>query len=587
MKRSSRLFALALPVLWGCASDPVAVADAPAQPRLDLSAAADAPLVFTAENSGAGITPPTFPDFADLPVSPLLPDPFRPYMGGPRDISMAGWQNRRAEFKAVQEKYEIGPKPAPSEVAITASYTPTNATAGTLRVLVRRLSTGDTLTLTSAVALPTTITGPVPAIIGMNSPSGGIPADIFTSRNIARITYSHNNVTTYGRKAATDAFYRLYPEYAGTGVSGQYSAWSWGVSRLIDGLQLLASQPGTTLPINTSRLAVAGCSYAGKMALYAGALDERIALTLPIESGGGGAPAWRVNHAIEPNGRVEKTDNTDGSWFINNVLKAQFRGDSVYKLPGDHHELMAMVAPRGLLVTGNTDFEWLGNEANYVSSRAAQATYETLGVGDRFGFYIDGQHGHCQIPTAQRPVFEAFVERFLLDQNANTAVRVHPFGNLDYQSWMPWANSPSMQQVAMDVQPGQISVSTTAVVNVVLYGAAGFDAAAVDAANVRLVVNGGNDDNGLFTNTSFPQVMVYNVPPVAPIMRGTMVNSSVADVNGDGRPDRVIGFSTAALRAAGYLPGYSTLWLRPATAPYAWMAFDVTGNFVTRPRVVQ
>jgi hypothetical protein len=294
-----------------------------------------------------------------------------------------------------------------------------------------------------------------------------------------------------------------------------------------------------------------------------------------------------VNHAIEPNGRVEKTDNTDGNWFINNVLKAQFRGDSVYKLPGDHHELMAMVAPRGLLVTGNTDFEWLGNEANYVSSRAAQATYETLGVGDRFGFYIDGQHGHCQIPAAQRPVFEAFVDRFLLDQSANTAVRVHPFGTLDYQSWMPWANNPDMKQVAMDVQPGQISVSSTAVVNVVLYGAADFDAAAVDAANVRMVVNGGNDDNGLFTNTNNPQVMVWNVPPVAPIMRGATVNSSVADVNGDGRLDRVIGFSTAALRSAGYLPGYSTLWLRPATAPYAWMAFDVTGNFVTRPRVVQ
>jgi hypothetical protein len=144
-----------------------------------------------------------------------------------------------------------------------------------------------------------------------------------------------------------------------------------------------------------------------------------------------------------------------------------------------------------------------------------------------------------------------------------------------------------MKQVAMDVQPGQISVSSTAVVNVVLYGAADFDATAVDAADVRLVVNGGNDDNGLFTNTNNPQVMVVNVPPVAPIMRGSSVNTSVADVNGDGRLDRVIGFSVAALRNAGYLPGYSTLWLRPATTPAAWMAFDVTGNYVTRPRVVQ
>jgi hypothetical protein len=317
------------------------------------------------------------------------------------------------------------------------------------------------------------------------------------------------------------------------------------------------------------------------MALYSAALDERIALTIAQESGGGGANSWRVNHVIEPNGTVEKTDNTNGSWFINNVLKVQFRSDSVFNLPGDHHELMAMVAPRGLLVTGNTDFVWLGNRSNYVASRGAQAAYETLGVGDRFGFYIDGQHGHCAIPAAQRPVLEAFVDRFLLGRTADTEVRVHPFGALDYQSWMPWAGGATEpKQVAMDVQPGQISVSSTAAVNVVLYGAPDFDAASVDAASTRLVVNGGVNDT-----QNPPGINV--VPPVAPIARGAVVNSSVADVNGDGRPDRIIGFSTAALRAAGYAPGYSTLWLRPAAAPYAWMAFDVSGNFVTRPRVVQ
>jgi hypothetical protein len=32
-----------------------------------------------------------------------------------------------------------------------------------------------------------------------------------------------------------------------------------------------------------------GCSYADKMALFAGAFDERIALTIAQESGGGGA----------------------------------------------------------------------------------------------------------------------------------------------------------------------------------------------------------------------------------------------------------------------------------------------------------
>jgi hypothetical protein len=43
--------------------------------------------------------------------------------------------------------------------------------------------------------------------------------------------------------------------------------------------------------IDLNHMAVIGCSFAGKIALYAGAFDERIALTIAQESGGGGASA--------------------------------------------------------------------------------------------------------------------------------------------------------------------------------------------------------------------------------------------------------------------------------------------------------
>lgn len=115
--------------------------------------------------------------------------------------------------------------------------------------------------------------------------------------------------------------------------------------------------------------------------------------------------------------------------------------------------------------------------------------------------------------------------------------------------------STSVRALDMDVQPGQVSVSSTAVVNVVLYSTSGFDATAVSAANTRLVVNGGAQ--------------------VAPIARGAIVNTSVADVNGDGLADRIIGFSTSALRAAGFGPGAASLVLQLAGATPAWQAFDV------------
>lgn len=385
------------------------------------------PFVYRAENTGANFPLPPLPPLNQLPVIDPLPDPFMWSNGSGRSTSFADWEHRRNEIKAEIENYEIGIKKNRPE-NITATFTPgANPTAGTLRVDV--IVNGQTLTLTSQVALPSGA-GPFPAVIGMNSPSGSIPADIFTSRNIARITFNHNNVTTYGNPRNTDPYYRLYPDQT-IDNSGQYSAWAWGVSRIIDGLELVQS----SLPVDLTHIAVTGCSYAGKMALFAGALDERVALTIAQESGGGGAPAWRVSETI---GDVEKLGATDHNWFKESMF--DFSGLNVSRLPHDHHELMAMVAPRALLVTGNTDFMWLANPSCYVSARAAKQVYKTLGISDRMGFYIDGAHNHCAVPSSQLPAIAAFVDKFLLDKKSvNTdTVTINPYPTLDYESWYKW-----------------------------------------------------------------------------------------------------------------------------------------------------
>jgi hypothetical protein len=290
-----------------------------------------------------------------------------------------------------------------------------------------------TLTLTSQVLLPEG-EGPFPAIIGMaffpgSGGTGSLPADIFTSRDIARIEFVHDQVTSYGSQQTTDPYYQLYPELNATNT-GQYSAWAWGVSRLIDGLELVQDN----LAIDLEHIAVTGCSYAGKMALFAGAFDERIALTIAQESGGGGAPAWRVSETL---GDVERLHSTDHNWFKESMF--DFGYSNVTKLPMDHHELMAMCAPRALLVTANTDYKWLANPSCYVSARATHKVYGTFGIKERFGFFIDGGHGHCSIPDSQRPAIEAFVDRFMLgDTTANTNITVHPDEYIDHSRWYKW-----------------------------------------------------------------------------------------------------------------------------------------------------
>jgi hypothetical protein len=337
------------------------------------------------------------------------------------------WELRRAEIGAQIQNYEIGVKP-PRPDSITASYS-----GGTLTVKITVNS--KTLTLTSQVILPSGI-GPFPAVIGMNSPSGSIPASIFTSRNVAQITFSHNQVTTYGSPSTSNPYYQLYPNLNPTNT-GQYSAWAWGVSRIIDGLELVQN----VLPIDLNHLAATGCSYAGKMALFCGAFDERIALTIAQESGGGGATSWRYSNFINSKvpGSVEDIDNTDYNWFMNSM--SQFSGDNVSKLPEDHHELMAMCAPRALFITANPPYVWLAGESSYVVSEACQTIYNTLGVTDRFGFSIVGGHNHCAVPDSQIPELGAFVDKFLLGKDtANTNIHDTYNYNSDLASWITWTN---------------------------------------------------------------------------------------------------------------------------------------------------
>lgn len=378
--------------------------------------AQEIPLVYRSENT-VSPTPVYLPSLEDLPVIETLPDPFAWSDGSGRSTRFEDWSRRRMEIGAEIQHYEIGRKPERPD-SITAEYR-----NDTLKVQIR--VNGETLILTSHVVLPQG-EGPFPAVIGIGRSSGSLPTDLFASRNIVQITFNFAQVMAWQQKRGEEPINRLYPELIHMGA---YSAWSWGVSRLIDGLELVTDK----LPVDLRHLAITGCSFAGKMALYAAAFDERIALTIAQESGGGGAAVWRVSETL---GEVETLARTSHVWFMEGIF--QF-SNHVNKLPFDHHELMAMIAPRALLCLGNPDYEWLADESGYVSCKAAQRVWQTFGIPDRFGFSIVSDHGHCMLPDKQRPEVKSFIDKFLLgDFTAETNVEVHPYACTDHMKWIDW-----------------------------------------------------------------------------------------------------------------------------------------------------
>lgn len=380
------------------------------------------PLVYDKEYTNDNFQLPGILPIDKLPEIATLPDPFAWADGSGRSTDFKDWKRHRFEIAHQLQHYELGMKPVTPRDSIEATLN-----NDTLRVIVHE--NGEVLLLTAPIKYPEG-NGPFPAIIGIGRPTGALPEQLFDKRKIAQITFDFTQVMSHTQKRGNEPINRLYPEQT---EMGSYCAWSWGISRLIDGLEKV----GKKSRIDLSHLAISGCSFAGKMALFAGAFDERIALTIAQEPGGGGVNAWRVSETLE---NVETLGRTNYAWFLESMR--QFAGKNVNRLPIDHHELAALIAPRALLVLGNTDYEWLAEESNYVSCQAARMVWKAFGIEDRMGFSIQGGHMHCMLPKSQYPEVEAFIDKFLLGKtDVDTFVtKADMFEDVDYLKWMPWAN---------------------------------------------------------------------------------------------------------------------------------------------------
>ena len=97
----------------------------------------------------------------------------------------------------------------------------------------------------------------------------------------------------------------------------------------------------------------------------AGALEPRIALTIPQESGSGGAACWRISDAMKRNGQNVQTASqivTENVWFSPTFNTYVNR---VNDLPIDHHLLAALIAPRALFVIEHSTILWLGPQSAF------------------------------------------------------------------------------------------------------------------------------------------------------------------------------------------------------------------------------
>jgi hypothetical protein len=391
---------------------------------------ADVPLNFNVENRGAGCKKTT----VAFKYNKKLPDPFAWADGSGQIKTSEDWSCRRNEIKADLEKYEIGPKP--DKPTVTATYS-----GGSLSITVTVDS--KTLTFSNKVTVPSG-TGPFPVVIGMGTDAGAVGS----FSGCIQVNYSYTSIYTLdyqGGRSQKDGFFKVYPDL--WMKVGGYSAWSWGLSRVIDGLELVKDQ----IKADLGRIAISGCSAAGKMSLFAGALDERVTLTIAQESGGGGIPSWRVEKDLATKSYdCERITNTNYTWFLDAMKNLE--PDS---LPHDHHSLIAMIAPRAFITVANPDYNtWLCDQGGIISCLAAHEVWKAMGVGDRFGYdFPSPKHDHCVPPSSSVSAANAFIDKFLRGKTSTSTAILNPPSNLkeNIADWKDWS-TPTITLVSTSIK---------------------------------------------------------------------------------------------------------------------------------------
>jgi hypothetical protein len=148
---------------------------------------------------------------------------------------------------------------------------------------------------------------------------------------------------------------------------GAISAWAWGISRAIDYLE-------TDKAVDAKRIAITGVSRLGKTVMWAGAHDTRVALVIASCSGEGGAALSRRNYG-ETIAHLTAPTRYPYQFAANYAKYAEH----VDRFPVDANMLVALIAPRPVLLqTGNTDY-WSDPKGEFLAAVAAAPVYKLLG----------------------------------------------------------------------------------------------------------------------------------------------------------------------------------------------------------------
>ena len=200
-----------------------------------------------------------------------------------------------------------------------------------------------------------------------------MPIEIIIARGYALVTACYGQVSpdVEVRKGdpeelAYTGVFALWPKRdpAATDNITAIGAWAWALSR---GLDLAETIP----EIDETKSVATGCSRLAKTPLLACSRDERFAVCVPCQTGGGGCPLAKRDFGENVSTEMRSFPH----WYCRAYGKY---ADNEQAMRFDQHLLLASIAPRALLVEGFNS-GWFDTKGEYLACRAASPAWTFLG----------------------------------------------------------------------------------------------------------------------------------------------------------------------------------------------------------------
>lgn len=196
-------------------------------------------------------------------------------------------------------------------------------------------------------------------------------------------------------------------------ATGKIMMWAWAAMRVMDFIE-------TCPEIDRENVAVIGHSRLGKTALVAGAFDERFRYVISNDSGCSGAAITRGKIGET----IEAIQDRFPFWFCPRYFKYYGKVD---KLPFDQEHLLALVAPRHLMIGSAEEDLWSDPTSEFLSLYATNEIYRLYGkaglvtpdeiptantaLGEGDALY-QVRHGAHYFSRADWLAYMAYIDRF-------------------------------------------------------------------------------------------------------------------------------------------------------------------------------